>query len=442
MIPAESQRFELFMAQLSRMAAGETHERIPISPERDALDAIAFGINMLAAELSFTNVSRDSMTNIINAISDMLIVVGGDGTILNVNSSAAKILGRADRDLVGRALGTIVTDLGFSFARLREELLQRRSASDVECHFLSAAGDAIPMMVNAAFASSGTEPESIVLVARDMRQTHRLLRRAAEAEIERRRAAELAIARDAAEDASRAKSAFLAGVTHEIRTPMTVILGSAQILKRLGGDAKLREEFLKRIETSGQTLLLLIEDLLDISRIEAGKVKLETSDVSALELMRAVVADLRAHAATKSIALELVCEDGFPTTVASDPLRLKQILTNVVGNAIKFTPSGTVTARLFVAPDNPRELCIEVADTGIGIPTSKQSELFTPFYQVDNTIARRYGGTGLGLALSRKLARLLGGELRLAASRENEGSSFCLTLPLGGGALERPPALT
>jgi signal transduction histidine kinase/ActR/RegA family two-component response regulator len=239
--------------------------------------------------------------------------------------------------------------------------------------------------------------------------------------------------------ANRAKSEFLTNMSHELRTPLTAILGFAELLQ--DDDQVTSAECNDRLETirrNGQYLMELINDILDLSKIEAGKFEIERLNVSPARIVNDVVALLQVRADAKQLTLSAVFEGPFPATIHTDPTRLRQILINLVGNAIKFTESGTVTvtSRLLAADvENPR-LSVRVADTGIGMTGEHMGKLFEPFSQADASSSRNYGGTGLGLAISRRLARLLDGEITVSSAR-GQGSVFCLEIAAG-----HPAALT
>ncbi|HLO39500.1 MAG TPA: ATP-binding protein, partial [Phycisphaerales bacterium] len=243
------------------------------------------------------------------------------------------------------------------------------------------------------------------------------------------RTADLVQALATADRASRAKSDFLANMSHEIRTPMTAILGYADLLQDPGIDAEERASHIQTMRKQGEHLLMIVNDILDLSKIEAGAMTVESISTDPVQIVEDVVSLMRVRAAQQGLSLKTEYAWPLPSAITSDPMRVRQVLINLVGNALKFTHHGGVTIRLAHMPD-VQLLRFDVIDTGIGISQDQRRELFRPFSQGDATMTRRYGGTGLGLSISRKLANLLGGEMSLA-STPGEGSTFSFTIATG-----------
>jgi PAS domain S-box-containing protein len=253
-------------------------------------------------------------------------------------------------------------------------------------------------------------------------------------DLERRiqeRTDELQRAKEAAEEANIAKTSFLANMSHEIRTPLGAVLGFAELIAEdeLTGD--LRHTYTETIRRNGELLSNIISDILDLSKVDAGKLEIETRDSSLSEILKDVTTVLNLKAVEKGLRLSVKFEGKVPTTLRTDPLRLRQILINVIGNAIKFTERGGVTVIVKAPEDLSPLLAFEIKDTGPGIEADQTSKLFQPFSQADNTTKRQHGGTGLGLILSKRLAQLLGGDVTLKETQVGVGSTFLIKIRPG-----------
>lgn len=236
----------------------------------------------------------------------------------------------------------------------------------------------------------------------------------------------------AAEAANAAKSQFLANMSHEIRTPLTAILGFAENLLDGGQDESERRSAVKTIVRNGEHLLEVINDILDLSKIEAGKLEVESLPISPAQIVADVLSVMRVRADAKQLPLKLRYLSPIPNFVQTDPTRLRQILINLIGNAIKFTLSGHVELQVeLLDPRTDRpHLRFIVADTGVGLSREQIDKLFSPFTQVDGSTTRKYGGTGLGLSISRRLARMLGGDVSVE-SEPGQGSRFAVVIETG-----------
>jgi signal transduction histidine kinase/DNA-binding response OmpR family regulator len=243
----------------------------------------------------------------------------------------------------------------------------------------------------------------------------------------------LKLAKESAERANRFKSLFFANISHEIRTPLTAINGFAELLLNPKRTTEQRLDDARVIRRNGEHLLTLINDILDLSKIEAGRMTVERIHVCPAGLVGEVAAMLRPRAASKNLALDVRFDGPIPQSVHTDPTRVRQILINLVSNAIKFTKTGGVTVAVSISPtitDQRPLLQVKITDTGIGIASDKLGDLFQPFVQADTTIARHYGGTGLGLAISRHFSQALGGDISVT-SAPGEGSTFTVTVETG-----------
>ncbi len=238
--------------------------------------------------------------------------------------------------------------------------------------------------------------------------------------------------RKKAEKANHAKSQFLANMSHEIRTPMTAILGYADLLADPALDDTQRRDCIDTVQRNGKHLLSLINDILDISKIEANQLRIEAVPTRPLDVLHDVLKLLQPRAAEQRLALELEHSTDLPETLIADPLRLKQIVLNLVGNAIKFTKEGSVKVVTHADRDTD-QLRVDVLDTGTGITPLQLQNIFKPFSQADGSISRRFGGTGLGLAISRRIAEAMGGTLTVQ-SIYGKGSCFSVTLPMHADA--------
>jgi PAS domain S-box-containing protein len=333
-------------------------------------------------------------------------------TIVEANAASERVFGRSRSELIGQHLG-IVRDAGLPITDKLLVAMDGDSGVEFETMQRRADGSEFPVEVIARTAE--IDGRSVILTTiRDI--------------TERQRGREqLVVALDQAHEASRLKSEFVATMSHEIRTPMSGVIGMSELLLRTELTADQRE-FAGTIRESARSLLAVLNDILDFSKIEAGKLVVEALDFDPGRTVDSVANLLRPTAEAKGLRLHVTLSPELPAVVRGDGGRLRQVLVNLVGNAVKFTEHGDVrvTAKVTQADDDGIVLQFAVSDSGIGIPASALSGLFEPFVQADGTTTRRYGGTGLGLTISRRLVQLLGGEIDVTSSEET-GSTFTFT---------------
>ena len=374
----------------------------------------------------------------LDTLTEGLLVIDQQRNIVLANQALTRILGRSHEQLMGTPAAAIAwldeSSQPLAVAPPWERALESGEVQrDRTLRLLAADASLRTFTVNCSpvLGSSG-KPGGVLISLEDITQ------------LEFSRTA-LKAARDEADAANRAKSEFLTNMSHEIRTPMNAILGFTELLKR--GYSKGEREstrYLNTIHTSGKYLLELINDILDLSKVEAGRLEVEAVACAPHALVRQAVLEQGVKAGEKGIALTVEMRRPVPASVRSDPARLRQIILNLLSNAIKFTLSGGVRVVLdYESADAGGRYTIAVHDSGIGVPADRIESLFDPFTQADASITRRFGGTGLGLTISRKFARALGGDI-VATSRPGVGSVFTLTFatgPLDGARLLAPSDL-
>jgi PAS domain S-box-containing protein len=361
-----------------------------------------------------------------------------DGFVTSWNHGAELLFGYTAAEMVGRSIDVLVPP----DRRSEEDELRGRVARGLEVEqqeTVRLRKDRTPVDVSVTLSpieDAAGVITGIASICRDVTDRNR-----AQAALMEREA-ELAMARDQALEASRLKSDFLANMSHEIRTPMNAVIGLTGLLLDSTLSSEQRQ-YAGAVRSAGEALLEIINDLLDFSKIEAGKLRLEVMDFE----LRAVVDEvgdlLAAEAHEKGLALTTVVDPDAPPYVRGDPGRLRQVLTNLVGNAVKFSDHGEVAVRVEATALTPEAttLRFEVADSGIGISSDGQRQLFQAFEQVDSSASRRYGGTGLGLAISKQLVEMMSGEIGLESSL-GVGSTFWFSVPLAAVSAPQPPIVT
>jgi len=381
--------------------------------------------------------SEERFRTIAGAAQDALIMMDHEGRITYWNPAAERIFGWLEHEALGQDLHTLLAPAAFHEAYAAGfRVFQASGTGPALGHLLQLEakvreGRVIPVEVSVSGVRMGGQWCAVGIV-RDITERVEVQRRLEEA---LRAAQEMAVA---AEAASAAKSEFLANMSHEIRTPMNAVIGMTELV--LGTDLTPEQrDYLETVRTSGDALLDIINDVLDFSKLEAGRFSMERTDFGLRSAVEAAVSSLAVRAHEKG--LELVCRiaHDVPELLVGDPGRLRQVVVNLIGNAIKFTQRGEVEFRVDLDTEGENEvgLCFSVADTGIGIPPDRLGSIFESFTQADGSTTREYGGTGLGLAICRRIVELMGGHI-WAESREGQGSVFSFRARFG--VQQRPAA--
>ena len=347
-----------------------------------------------------------------------MALVAPDGRFLKVNRALCEIVGRSETDLLRCAFQSIThpEDLAGDEEQVRRVLAGEVPTYQLEKRYLHADGHVVWVQLNVSLVRD-LRGRPLYFVSQVLDITDR-----------KRVEGELRWARDEALRASRLKSEFVANMSHEIRTPMNGVIGMNTLLLETELTPE-QHEFAQTVQDSAKSLLRIINDILDFSKIEAGKLDLEMIDLGVRDTVDGAIQLLTPKAREKGLDLVAKIDTAVHETVRGDPVRLRQVLLNLMGNAIKFTDQGRVTVRVSCSSETDDEqlLRFEIIDTGVGIPREAKKRLFLAFSQADGSTTRRYGGTGLGLAISKQLTELMGGQIGVE-SDQGRGSTFWFTI--------------
>ncbi|MFZ6009719.1 MAG: ATP-binding protein [Bacteroidota bacterium] len=424
----DQQKIEVIKKLILEAARGNYDYKIPGAGDgtADELDDILTGIymlveqlkgiNNLAQELKRTTVSRDYMDSICRGVVDILFVLNSDMAVQDSNQAATRILLFPKRELLNNPIYNFLTNDSAVLLQNAMTHLQHTYRSNVYLQFYDRQQNIIPTSCTISVLTGDDQKESgVLLIAKDITQ----LKKAEE---------DLIRAKEKAETANKAKSVFLATMSHEIRTPLNGIIGMTGLLSQTTLTPEQRQ-FCDIIVNCSENLLTIINDILDFSKIESSKFEIEHKEFDLRNCVEDVLKSVAPRIFEKGLQLKCGIKEDVPINITGDCARLKQVLANLVGNAIKFTDKGeiAVNAAMKANKNDSPEVEFKVTDTGIGIPADKMEFLFKAFSQIDSFTTRKQGGMGLGLAICKKLVGLMGGTIGVE-SVPGKGTTFWFTV--------------
>ena len=390
-----------------------------VARNKDELVVLARSFNRMVVNLHKLTVSRTYVDNIIRSMSDTLFVLSPLGVIEKINRSV--VLGYTETELIGQHVCKFFEDECLFDANHLQGWLQATTIQNIETRMLWKNQQKIQVLVSGStMRDTNDQVTGVILVIKDISNFKRVQKQL------RDKDAQLL----AAKMTTQAKSEFLANMSHEIRTPMNAIIGLTSLALQTELTPKTRD-YLRNVENAAQSLLRIINDILDFSKIEAGKLELESTDFYIGDIFENLAILVRDKASAKNVELIMRIPLDCHCTLFGDPLRLEQILMNLLGNAIKFTNEGEIIVQVKKLEPLGKQTLFEFAvrDTGVGMTQAQMSKLFTPFVQADGSTTRKYGGTGLGLSIAKQLAALMGGRIWVK-SQSGTGSTFHFTAAL------------
>ncbi|MBB6612610.1 response regulator [Pontibacter sp. Tf4] len=422
-------RIEEIIMLIAEVANGNFDYELDVSETGDEMDAVIAGISMLGQELKNSTVSRDFMRSIYEGVVDMLLVLNTDYTIRNANHAFEEATGYREADLVGEHVSVLFDEeeslrLLEAFFKLQEE----GKCLNTEFLMRASSDKTIPTSCSFSYLKSNRqETDGILIIAKDITELKNKER-------------ELQEAKEKAEAANEAKSGFLSSMSHEIRTPLNGIMGFTSLLQETPlSDAQ--AQYVHLIRTSGSTLTKLLKDIMDLHRVEQDKIEIEKIPFDIRATVASHLEPYRYLAQGKKLVLNYSFDEAVPQVVNGDPTRIAQVLINLVSNAIKFTDEGSIS--IHCAPDTVctgEEIVLRfsVTDTGVGIPADKLEMIFDAFTQSDQSTTRKYGGFGLGLAISKKLVSLMQGEIGVDSQAGSTTFWFTVALTQATKVAETP----
>ena len=417
-----SDNFEFISSNLEELGAGRTDIVFDRLVDESEFGRVVAGLGKFQVALTERDLAQRKMQAIFDSILEGVVVIDTAGMIIQTNLALGPMFGYGVDELLGRKVNVLVDTAHAS----RHDDFLARYLRTAENHIIGTvrtlkarrkSGEEFPIQLAVSQVQVGDITYFVGVIAdiSDQVEQQENLRKA----------------RDQAETANRAKSDFLANMSHEIRTPLNGIIGMTELALDASNDEE-RLEYIRIVKSSAQTLLFIVNDILDFSKIEAGKLQIEQTGFNVQQLLGDTVASMAPQVKRKGLHVQLDCASDVPGAVIGDPVRLRQVLFNLIGNAIKFTGQGGIEVRVTLASRSEDEATLQlmVRDTGIGIAADKLEHIFDAFSQADASTTRRYGGTGLGLTISRQLVELMGGQMWID-SEVGVGTSLHFTVSVG-----------